>query len=312
MRCGRRRSRWIKGLLALAASTACRSAIAAVVSVDASGCPSLDAREVARLLELELSTANGAPLEQRLLVWVDCSGAAVRVVLFDPGTGLRHERLLSAVDPAVPGRERLIALAAAQILTYPPSNPVVVRVGGPPPAAPAPLSNPRRETAVGLSGGVRWRDTRSLFPLLHVALAGTFWRSPEAGVFLEAAFEGGSAHRRGGDVAVRSALVSAGGAFRSALTPHLDLDVRSWLSLVYLELAGRPGASAWKGSIIEAVTGELGVGLGPALHGRVFRVAPVLEGGVLFAAPEAGVVGEQAVSLAGAWFGARFRAELAP
>ncbi len=294
------------------------------IEVVAVRCGALDPDEIARLLALELDDVvpqmrSGPPLRIELT----CAAPMLAIAIVDPITDKRMARDVP-LPLEEPGRERVIALAIAQLfeaswlellLPTPPPEQTVTREPQPPPAA---IAAARSSVAA-----VVLRPTRSLAILA-------------AGTIHGRALERAAALAGGGELDVRpwfgaAALVVRVGFDAAQFRRELGT-IRGWLLTLGLGVAGRVrisqrwhlvGAAVISGGLgrlrgvasrpdvptgaITAPTGQLAVGLGPHLRLGTTVLALEAELGGTLRAPEGLVTDGAPVSMGGLWAGAALR-----
>lgn len=288
------------------------------------GCGALEADEIARLLALELDDVvpqmrSGPPLRIELT----CEAPLLAIAIVDPITDKRMARDVP-LPLEEPGRERVIALAIAQLfeaswlellLPTPPPEQTVTREPAPPPAA--------IEAARSSAAAVVRRPSRSLALLV-------------AGTIHGRALERAPTLAGGGELDVRPWFGAAALVVRlgfDAAQFRRDLGtIRGWLLTLGLGVAGRvrisprwhlAGAAVISGGLgrlrgvasrpdvptgaITAPTGQLAVDLGPQLRLGTTVLALEAEIGGTLRAPEGLVTDGEPVSLGGLWAGAALR-----
>lgn len=296
--------------------------LAAAPLVEASGCGALDTGEVGRLLTLELASLT-TPVEEvpPFSLQVSCAGSTMTISLFDPATSKRVERVIPAPAESDPGRERVLALAASQLVVAswlellvpdpPVAGPAPVPAKRPSPAARhaaatalSPSSGSESSTELGVVGGVVWRDRRAPFALVSGGLKASQWYTPRWGAGVETRFEAGRAHRATGSIDAHLAAADLGVAARIPVVNRVDIEAALRVGVAYLVITGNPRSGEYRGRSASAYSGQAGLGLGPVLHVGKARLGARAELGALLVAPRGGVAGDRPVQLQGLSAGA--------
>ncbi len=293
-----------------AAALAAAEPVAAgpIIRVDAAACAGVDAREVERLLAIELETlAPAGPID----VTLACAGSRLRMAARDP---LLNRALMREVElaPPDPGRDRTIALLVSQLflaswaeefLEHPLPRPPPVGPA-PGPAASAPPAAHRPAWEARLAAGARLRDWAAPAVAQDVSVAAV--RRAGVGRFLlTAGFERGAAGRSAGsaiwtigDVGVglgRNWRPDARLQFQAALTGSAGL----------AQVHGAPASAATAGSSVRGVVGQAALSAGPEVVWDRGRGGLDVELGATWPGATARISGDRDVRLAGAWAGAR-------
>lgn len=305
-------------LLALTTLLAAGSA-AASPTVDASGCPGLNGAEVSRLLELEVSTmAKDSGPVPAFTLELACAGGSMRMALFDPTTSKKLERTIPAPAPGEPGRERVVALAASQLLVASWLELLLPEQGKTEPAPPRqpsstakrvasrslqPIRPPQGQFELGAVGGLAWRDLRQPMMLAVGRVAGSYWLSPGFGLRMEAGFEDGTADRSTGSVKVRVSSAGLGLGLRFAMGSTVDLEGSALGSVSYATAEGRPSSDAYRGKSASSITGDFSLRAGPVVKLGPARLGASACVGAMMLSPKADVAGDHPVRLGGGYFG---------
>jgi hypothetical protein len=234
------------------------------VELATKGCEGLDEAELLRLLAIELSAVQPADSAiQAPTVDVLCHGGWVRLTLFDRDSGGYLDRVIPAPGADDPGRERLVALAASQlVLAWLPRDTPVTAASPSEAGRPAPH---RSMTTRPVQPTGQERSQPSLPAAQPVAA-----QQVDRAVDDEASFEGDLvlALRGGGRLGdlIDGTLPMA----TAGLAAGYGLSAR-WLSLVVVELA--TGSTARSAGVVDADTAQAGVGVAMiALQRRALRL----------------------------------------
>lgn len=278
---------------------------AAAIRVDAQDCAGVDAREVERLLAIELETlAPAGSIEVRLA----CAGAQLRMTARDP---VLNRALVREVElgPPDPGRDRTIALLVSQLfltswaeefLEHP-----VPRAPAPWPAERAPAATPRPPRwEARAAAGTRLRDWAA--PALGVEVAVTgLRRAGPVRLLVTGGFERGAADRVGGSAAWT--LAELGGGLGRTWRPDARLQFATALtaSAAWAQVQGQPASAAYAGGTVRGVVGQAAIAAGPQWVWTGARAGLDLELGATWPGATARISGDREVRLGGAWAGAR-------
>jgi hypothetical protein len=288
-------------------------------------CGGLAADEIARLFALELDDVvpemrTGPPLRIELT----CATPILSIAIVDPLTDKRMSRDVP-LPPDEPGRERVIALAIAQLfaaswlellLPTPPPEQIVTTEPRPPVAAveaarekaATTTRRPERSFSLLAAGVVRGRALERA-PL--VAGGGELdfrtWFGGGA-LVVRLGFEGTSVRRELGTVRAWMLALGIGVAGRLRLGERWALGVAAVVSGALGRLRGVATRPDVPTGGITAPTGQLCVGLGPRVRlGTSALLELDAELGATLRAPEGLVTGAAPVSLGGLWAGAALR-----
>jgi hypothetical protein len=302
-------------LFVLCCGAAARAEPAPVLELGAPGCEAFDLQEVERILRIEL--ASEAVVAR---VALRCDAASVEVDVRDAGSGKRLTRRLPSPSPDEPGAERVLAIAASQVVRALEWLPEAEPEGKAPPApvptaptparsepAPAPHSTTpepvRPAHSAGVVAGVRVRDIEPRFVTARLGLYGGLPISRDLSLLIVSALEGGSTERRAGSVSYRSASGGVGLAYRAWRGPRAAIDWGLSLSGGYLRLAGE-ATPGFEGFAVEGYAAELGVSVRPTLSLPPLELGLGIEVGGTLPSVDALVEGDERVSLRGPWGGA--------
>lgn len=281
------------------------------------GCPALDAAEVRRIATMELRGQLAEGESSRTHVLAECSADSVRLRVDDRSSGRSLERTLKLADSAPPLRERLVALAIAELVVASQSqsqSPNAPR-GGPASAAEAgaalAVEAPPRDAAAAVSR-MRFLAQASLAvlggPLVLYGGGVRFVWEPLEVVGLEA------------ELVFDHGTYSVGRGPVSVDRPALSLAVNARLrrgAFVFRGLAGLAGGAVWFGGDPRALDGAAGVRpwLG-ALAGAAATMVVLggvsvdlrVEGGWSIVSVAHFVEGASQVGVTGPWLGLRLGA----
>lgn len=313
--------------LALAAFVSARAAIPAEprgprIDMVTEGC-TLDARELDRLVRLELSTVlTPEDTTSRYEVTVACAGDTTRLRITDPLTEKSLERRVVFSLRTAPEPERLVALAVAQVYrssrlelltrdapSLPAGDAIRPPVSVPPQTAHAPQQRLApaargRAGALLLRGGVAARRLGvAPFALPGVALEGRISPRPTLWLTLTVGAETATVTRATGQVAVLGVPATLGLGVEPLSAGPFSFFARVDLGVEYASFSGRRVAPGLVAGKVDGL-GLLGsVGAGAALRLRAFRVELAPRLGLCTGTPEGRVSGDRAVGMNGAWAG---------
>lgn len=300
------------------------AAKAGELAVDAAGCEGLDAERLSMLLRIEVAPVLEAnPQMPDLAVAVTCEGEQMRLAVRDPVTDKRLERAMPAPQPADPERERVVALAAAQLFRASWAELIAApaeeaeSVAAPDPETPEAraavevIEQESRETRgpheLSLHALVRWRDLGAPVLMNHGGLRYGY-RLPRGFLVWGEAMGGfGRASRRLGFVNVVDVIGALGAGWRSPPFGPFTFDVELGGAAVYERLSGKSAAGGIDEGVIWALTGELVGAVALTLHARWLLTSLAAEGGFMFAGPRGAVSNEADVDPDGAWLGVGLR-----
>jgi hypothetical protein len=293
-----------RAVAAVAIVLAAAPATAAPARVRIGACPELNREEVSRLLELELvASADADTLE----LSIDCQERTVGLAAEDRRTGRRRARFVDLGRTAPEARDRLVALAAAELAaatlaeTAPPEAPPPAIADGVV-APPAPLGVVR---VVAEAGGARFFSRLANTLEVGLALRYEGWGILEPTLLLAAAE--GSITRDGRQASARSLSLSpivgarrrlrslASLTLRAATGPRLALGQLHGHAALAGDEAGTFTAP-WIGWLAQA---GVAAPLGPR-----FTVELVGRGGYVLSPIGGRVAGARAIAVEGAWIGA--------
>ena len=286
-------------------------------TVDTTRCFGLDAREVARLLDLEISTMHqGGDPAPSFDLELTCAGGTMRMALVDPTTSKRLERSIPMPSPG-PGAERVVALAASQLLVAswlelvasPPDPEVPASL---PPPRPSPVARrvarqriavPKAQTdaRLGLDAGTTVRQLRRPSVLFGLGGSAALWMLPRLSASLEAGFEHGTASRETGSVSMWLSWIGVGAGWRESLSPHVDWEFFALAGPAFVQLNGRPNSTAFVGKSATSVSGQVWLRTGPRMQAGPLRLGLAIGGGWLARAPDGTVAGDEPVELGGGY-----------
>ena len=296
------------------------------LSIDAAACPTVDAAEIERRVQLELADVaraqEGAP---PLRVAFACDGPPagareVTVTISDPVTDKRVERRVPMPPPA--DRERVLALVTSQLfvtswlelLTHPapearpeprtPPSPQLVERARDTATTKSELAPSRAELGVGAV-----LDLRSVLAS-PVRLGGAFVRpslrlGAQTRIELTGAFAVGQASRARGVVDATLASFGAGLGWRSSPSAPLTFDAHALAALAYARAVGNATSDGATDASAHGFFVDLSVAAGPSLRLGSTYISLELAGGIAVPRLRATVAGEPDVTLSGPWLGAR-------
>jgi hypothetical protein len=254
-----------------------------------------------------------------LHVELTCRADRVVIAVEDGLTNKRVERTVDARAVGTPGRDREIALATSSLIVasylelYVPREHV-----HPPPPSPSPEGEAAKRVvaetldahpraALQVSTGIRWRNLPEALGVLHVGLRAGGYVRRHWEVSGLAAAEYGRADRVLGQVVALTA--SFGGGVAWHLRPHepAGFEVSGALSGGYTRLAGRAALSDVTSGVVEGITAEVELGLGPEFRAGSFIVGLDARSGYTVPNPRGVVTGEADVTLGGFWVGLGLR-----
>ncbi|MFO0637460.1 MAG: hypothetical protein U0168_31940 [Nannocystaceae bacterium] len=210
------------------------------IEVAAIDCPGLDAREVGRLLAIDLAAVThearrGPPLG----IEIRCRAPTLVIAIADPITRKRLERQVP-LPRNEPGRERVVALAISQLFAASWLELLLPPAPGPPPLPPTPTPSAAAVEAAGsyvrrrvdarpralglvLGAGVHGRALeRAPLPAFGGELDVRGWFG-DAAVLGRIGFEGGVARREAGRVRAWQFALGLGTAGRVRVAPRWAL-----------------------------------------------------------------------------------------
>jgi hypothetical protein len=306
-------------------ATVARDEDAVVVRV--TGCPDLDAAELARLLDLELSSVtteirSGPPLE----VTLGCTGTELSIEIADPLTQkqLRRQLPVPAEDP---GRERLLALAISELfsaswlelLTPPPPEQTPAPTPPPQPVRPEAIAaatevaqtrtRPPRGLGLLVGAGVRGRalTTPEPYGASRVDVLVRGWLTQSVGLAGSLGWDFGQSQREFGRIRGHAVTAAGGLAWRWRARPVVGIGGQVLAGLAWARLQGEANAPGVPTGSTAGVTGELSAGVGPRVTFRRLRVDFDGEAGWMLRTPTGRVATETPFRLGGLWVGAIVR-----
>ena len=315
-------------LVALVAAERDASA-AQPIDVTGVGCPTLDRREIERLLSIELGSVSRQWQEsvasEPLHVELSCQGTRMAVSIADRLTGKRLSRDVE-INPTAPDRDRTAALLVSELLLGSWSE-LLRSPTSPPPAPLPPLPQVVAEPAPpppnrGLRGAVDLVAAARVRALGHPVVSGDLALRLElivarhARFFVTGGYERGASSSTVGTVDFGLASAGLGVGWRSWRLGRLVFDVAATGSAAYVDLSGSAPAgsngavlgSSTSGAVAElALQGGPSVVVGPARIGLEltagWTVSPVT-GHVVAVADSTRASNVRDVSLGGVWLGA--------
>lgn len=308
-----------------------RDAEAVVLAV--TGCDGLSAKELARLLDLELAGVtsqirSGPPLS----VALTCAGEAMTIEIRDPLTdkSLRRE---VATPPDEPGRERLLALAISELFTAswlelvaaPPEPERAEAVDKVTPVAPA-EPPPQRAVAAAtdvarartrppppgldlmVGAGVRGRALlHAPLPASRVDILARGWLTESVGLAGSVGWDFGQSQRQLGRIRGHAFTAAGGLAWRVRARPVIGIGGHVLAGMSWAQIRGEADAPGVPDGTSAGLTADLSAGVGPRVtYGRL-RVDFDGELGFMLRTPTGQVSGETPFRLGGLWVGAAVR-----
>ncbi len=277
---------------------------------EAERCDALDMVELERLLQLELEGELG---DERVRVRLKCVPSGVQVDA-DKADGRALHRMLALPASEEPGRERLIAIATAQVVRALAWLPAPVAAA--PAAAPAdPHTPPSRQSprkpplprarhgeqgSIAVNAGARVRDVDPRFLTWTAGLRGRMHVAGPWSLLLGSAFEGGGTERSAGFVRHRSARGELGVSHRLWESSHAAVDARWLASFGYFRLSGQPRAG-YEGFDVDGLELESSLGVQPMLRASVLEFALYVDAGASLPNADALVEDDQRVTTRGVW-----------
>jgi hypothetical protein len=297
-------------VVAIAASWGCPATAGGVsAQVALEGCGSLDAAEIARLVELEINsgreTIGDAPVVVDIAVV--CLPGGTRIMTFDPLTQKRSERTMNIADPAGPEPVRVVALAASQLLRASWLElvaPLLPERGEGKPAAPAADREAPRRALVAVDLGARARDLGNA--MLAGRAAFTAGGAKDMGWNLRGtlAFEYGSSSRGIGTASIYAAWIALGMSRGFVLLESVRMEIGAGLGGGFVLMSGDGTRPEIIEHDVRGFTGEVTAHLGPVLPvGESVRLALLIEGGYGLRTPVGRIDGDREITTGGLFAG---------
>lgn len=293
--------------------------VAKDIEVQAAGCDELDVKEIARLVDLELSgSVKGGVENHDLVVRLECSGDTVKVVTSNNTTKKSVQREIVPRQRNV--QERVVALSISQLilsaleeLKSSDTSHIAHKESPEPTASQAEredlLQGPRPKPAQLLSGydllltgGGKFRLSSPVF-VGSVGLRGNLLLAGKFGIALIVELETGSIARKLGVITTMAGFGGLSG-FRRFLPRglfYLDTGLTALVGYGYLK--GRSSAFA-SGQSAGGMTGEFALFIAPTLMVRRALFCLALKGGYTIENPVGFIPNEKSVTLGGFWIGA--------
>jgi len=276
------------------------------VAMEAAGCEGLDLAETERLLVFELAiVAARAERARAPLVKITCSENLLTVRVRDPVVGRSIEQTMPAPRADEPGRERVIALAASQVLlngwiemvlepapvpeSAPAKAPHTVERSGSSPALELGLFPSARST-------IEARRTMLFEPRLRLDFA---WDRFFVGAL--AFFDAGTASRAPGDVRVVIAGGGVGGGLAFPLGSHWSWSVGATAAAGWVHLSAGATDPTFRARTESGALWELALETGPRVDVDRWRFGIDVGGGVTLPTVVARVEGDADVVVSGPW-----------
>jgi hypothetical protein len=276
------------------------------VEMEATGCAGLNLAETERLLAFELAiVAARAERARAPLVKITCSENLLTVRVRDPVIGRSIEQTMPAPRADEPGRERVIALAASQVLLNgwiemvlepaparepaPAKAPPAVERAGAPPVLELGFSPSARST-------IEARRTMLFEPRLRLDVA---WEKFFVGAL--AFFDAGTASRAPGDVRVAIAGGGVGAGVTLRLGSGWFWSIGATAAAGWVHLSAAATDPAFRATTTSGALWELALETGPRFEVERWRFGVEVGGGVTLPTVVARVDGDANVVVSGPW-----------
>jgi hypothetical protein len=295
------------------------SLLAKDIEVQAAGCDDLNVKEIARLVEIELSgSVKGGMENHDLVVQLTCNADIVTVVTSNNTTKRSVQREIVRRQSNV--QERVVALSISQLIlssleelkTFDESH--VADKENPEPTASqvqrdGPLESPEHKPArllggydLLLTGGGKFRLSSPVV-VGAIGLRGNLLFASKFGIALIGEFETGSIARKLGEVKTMAGFggLSGFGRFVPRGSFYLDTGLSALVGYGYLKARSSGFAS---GRSASGMTGEFALFIAPTLKLRRVLLCLALKGGYTLENPVGLIPNEKSVTLGGFWIGA--------
>ena len=333
----------IASLLPFLEAAPARAEEADSVSVTSSDC-TFDAKELERLVKLELSSVLDQQGSGQYGVELRCSDDAIAIKIRDPLTRKSLERSVRPPPASQPEPERLLALTVAQLYraawlelaadtkgALPPSEPapraarVVMAarraaestlspsIGRTAPRPTRPANQPQRPPtwSIGVAGGVRARRLQQPIVLQSLELDASMRPTGRLlWVLVDAGAEWASLSRSAGNVDVVLARGAAGMGVEPLVAGRWSGFAELAAGFAYARIAGRDPIRGYKAGHVAGAGFDGSVALGAALTVGFLRVELTGRSGLLANTPAGRIRGQHDVSLDGPWAGGDLRLHL--
>lgn len=280
------------------------------IVLDEGACTAFSGVEIRRLVLLELGIdARAAPSPE---IRIGCGNAEISIELFDRVHGRRLSRAIPAPSPDDPGRDRILALAASQLvaaldwIVSPapiPEEDEVVAAPVPRSVAADPQPVRSRLRTFQLLSGVRARDVREPFLAWNVGVAGGIGIGSRLLLRARLAFERARASREAGDIDAHAVSCGLGAAIRFGAIGPFEMRAGAWAHATRVVLKGRP-EEGFVGAKATGTFPELELGMGPVIRVSFLEVGLEVQAGSGLFGGKARVEGGTPVRYADPWFGA--------
>ena len=306
---------------------------AKTVELSVTGCGDLSAKELARLLDLELEGVtsqirSGPPLS----VALTCTGDAMTIEIRDPLTDKTLRREVAA-PPDEPGRERLLALAISELFTAswlelvaPPPEPEraeAIEILQPPARTQTPpreaveaatevaraRTRPPNGIDLMVGAGVRGRALLDDAPLpsSRVDMLVRGWLSESVGLAGSVGWDFGQSQRQFGRIRGHAVTAAGGLAWRVRVRPVIGIGGHVLAGMSWAQIRGEADDPNVPDGTSSGLTADLGAGVGPRVSYGRLRVDFDGELGWMLRTPTGQVTGETPFRLGGLWVGAVVR-----
>ncbi len=267
------------------------------------GCGDLEHQELTRLLTIETADIiKKQPGASGLEFIVECRPDRMRIVIRNPQTGRQVERFIPLVRPDQPGGERIVALAASQLLvnewlelfsTAPKKEPEAY--------APPVVVTKKRDLSASAHPVLSMRDLSTPFFLYGARLRFGLALEEYLVLFADLSFDAGRAERRIGSVDALLAGMGLGVNLSFLQSDPFVLGASLVFSGRYVRLSGSPGMETTISSASDGMVGEALLTIGPGFSFSGVRIGLDLGGGFTFPGVTGKVAGEADVTLSGPW-----------
>jgi hypothetical protein len=267
------------------------------------GCGDLKRQELTRLLTIETADIIKKQPGVRVLEFiVECQPDRMRIVIHNPQTGREVERFIPLVRPDQPGGERIVALAASQLLvnewlelfsTAPEKGPEAY--------APPVVVTKKRNLSASAHLAVSMRDLSTPYLLYGARLRFGLELEEYLVIFADLSFDAGRAERKLGSVEALLTGLGLGANLNFLQSDPFVFGVALIFSGRYVRLSGSPGMETATSSASDGMVGEALLTIGPGFSFSGVRIGLDLGGGFTFPGVKGKVAGEADVTLSGPW-----------
>lgn len=267
------------------------------------GCGDLKHQELTRLLTIETADIiKKQPGVRGLKFLVECRPNQMRIVIHNPETNRQVERFIPLVRPDQSGGERIVALAASQLLV----NEWLELFSTAPPKGPEAYALPvviekSRSLSASAHLALSMRDLSTPFLLYGARLRFGLALEENLILFADLSFDAGRAERNIGGVDALMAGLGMGVSWAFIKSGPFVLGATLVFSGRYLRLSGSPDQATAISSDSDGMVGEAVLTIGPGLRFKSVRIGLDLGGGFTFPGVKGKVVEEDDVTLSGPW-----------